>query len=67
MKGDSMAERPRIACPRCGTPMNFHAVKVDYGVGIAGATPDAEFGGTVAEFNTCPNPMCRFVLERPAK
>jgi hypothetical protein len=45
--------------------MNFHAEKVDYG--SSEATVDPHFGGVVSEFHTCPNPKCRFVLERAAR
>ena len=54
----------KVPCPKCGTPMNRHAEKVDYG--FAAPTRDRALGGTVTEFHTCPNPSCRFVLERPA-
>lgn len=61
-----MAEKAKVTCPRCGEPMNRHAEKVDYGAAFEGVRADAGFGGVVAEFHTCPNPKCRFVVERPA-
>lgn len=64
-----MAERKKIPCPQCGTAMNRHAEKVDYGAGgaLAGRAPvDQRFEGAVMEFHTCPNPKCRFIVERPA-
>ena len=45
-----------LVCPRCGTPMNFHAEKVD----AAGAESSRD--GLVVEFHTCP--ACKYVLER---
>lgn len=61
-----MAERARVACPQCGAPMNLHAEKVDCAAPPSQGAPDRGFGGTLSEFHTCPNPGCRFVLERPA-
>ena len=61
-----MNERPRIACPKCGTPMNFHAVKVDTTLRPEESAQGPGWGGVLSEFHTCPNPKCRFVLERPA-
>ncbi|MGE5275680.1 MAG: hypothetical protein ACM3SU_01685 [Acidobacteriota bacterium] len=61
-----MPERKKIPCPQCGTPMNFHAEKVDYGALLASTPPDPRWGGVLAQFHTCPNPKCRFILERPA-
>jgi hypothetical protein len=46
--------------------MNRHAEKVDYGAGPGGAPVDQRFEGAVMEFHTCPNPKCRFIVERPA-
>ena len=46
--------------------MNRHAEKIDYAFAAAPAAEDLGLGGAVTEFHTCPNPRCRFVLERPA-
>jgi hypothetical protein len=62
---ETMSERARIACPRCGAPMNRHAEKVDYSQPPpAGDSFQSGLGGTVTEFHTCP--VCRFVEQRPA-
>jgi hypothetical protein len=47
----------RLACPRCGGPMNLHARKLD-------AAADAGSEDAVAEFHTCP--ACKYVLQRAA-
>ena len=60
-----MVETTRVSCPQCGMPMNRHAEKVDYRVEPSAA--DSRLGGAVMEIHGCPNPKCRFVLERPAK
>ena len=55
----------RLPCPRCGGPMNFHAEKVDYSKALADPQfMDAEFGGALEEFHTCPR--CKLTVERPA-
>lgn len=61
-----MGVKPRVPCPKCQTPMNRHAEKVAYGSALE-APAEPHWGGVVAEFHTCPNPKCRFVLERPAQ
>jgi ribosomal protein S27AE len=50
-----------LICPRCGSEMNRHAVKVD--PTLSGS--DAGFDGILQEFHTCPR--CRYVLERHAE
>ena len=57
----------QLACPKCGTPMNHHADKVDYGA--ADDEPDvaAEFpGGVLEQIHQCPNPACGWIEARPA-
>jgi ribosomal protein S27AE len=60
-----MTEREKMVCPACGVEMNCHAEKVDY---VAGASEkeafDAELGGVIEEFHTCPN--CGQTLSRRA-
>ena len=70
MNESESAEVPavaRVLCPRCGSPMNFHAEKIDFGsVPVASAAfADESLGGVLAEFHTCPG--CRYVLERPGR
>jgi hypothetical protein len=61
-----MADRVRVPCPHCGTPMNRHAEKIDYGAGLADpAAFDPTLGGVLEEFHTCPD--CRFVLQRASQ
>lgn len=50
-----------LICPRCGSEMNRHAVKVD----ATRPESDAGFDGILEEFHTCP--CCRYVLERRAE
>jgi ribosomal protein S27AE len=51
-----MATRERIRCPKCGTPMNRHAEKIDV---------SSESGEAVlTEFHACPG--CGAALARPA-
>jgi ribosomal protein S27AE len=60
-----MAEREKMICPVCGVEMNHHADKIDYTAGLD--TPeafDAELGGVVEEFHTCPE--CGRTLARHA-
>lgn len=60
-----MTKADKISCPMCGTPMNHHADKVDYGA--ASAEPhaaDPDLGGVVQETHTCPN--CGYILFRKA-
>ena len=58
-----MPEHSRIACPRCGAPMNRHAEKVDFSAPRDRMDSlERELGGSIAEFHTCPN--CRFIVER---
>jgi hypothetical protein len=61
-----MAERTKLPCPQCGTAMNRHAEKVDHGAGVPREPTDEPFGDAVMEFHTCPNPRCRFIVERRA-
>jgi ribosomal protein S27AE len=51
-----MAESEKMICPKCGVEMNRHAEKVDYAAGLADPdASDADFGGVVEEFHTCPS------------
>ena len=59
-----MTRRSKIPCPQCGTPMNFHAEKVDYRGERTKEPAVSGFDGLV-EVHTCPNPKCRFIVERP--
>ena len=59
-----MAESDRMVCPDCGVGMNRHAEKVDYTAATADAEGfDAELGGVVEEFHTCPE--CGRTHSRP--
>jgi hypothetical protein len=60
-EGAAVAPSGRRVCPKCGTEMNRHAEKIDFGA--AGGRTDPVFGGVLAEFHTCPNPRCKYVLE----
>jgi ribosomal protein S27AE len=60
-----MAESEKMICPRCGVEMNRHAEKIDYAAGLAEPEAvDAELGGVVEEFHTCPS--CGQTLSRRA-
>jgi ribosomal protein S27AE len=60
-----MAENEKMICPVCGVEMNHHADKIDYTAGLAEPeASDAELGGIVEEFHTCPK--CGLTLARPA-
>lgn len=60
-----MADGDKMKCERCGVEMNLHAEKVDYTAALEGdAAPDAELGGVIEEFHTCP--ACGRTRERPA-
>ncbi len=54
----------RLICPRCGSEMNRHAEKLDYGADPAGTSFDPALGAGLMEFHTCPG--CKYVLERAA-
>jgi hypothetical protein len=60
-----MREPEGLGCPQCGARMNRHAEKMDYR-GLD-AQPDGALGGVLAEFHTCTNPACGFIVERPAR
>ena len=60
-----MTESKKMICPTCGVEMNRHAEKIDYGAGHAAPEAvDADFGGVVEEFHTCPR--CGQTLSRRA-
>jgi hypothetical protein len=59
-----MSRSSKIPCPQCGMPMNFHAEKLDYREGRTKEPAVSGLGGLV-EIHTCPNPKCRFIVERP--
>ena len=64
MKDDeTRAASGRFLCPQCGHEMNFHAEKIVFGLETA-APRDGALEGVLAEFHACPNPACRYVLER---
>lgn len=44
----------KIKCPDCGTQMNHHATKIDYGIDDP-AIIDPVFGGLLKEAHTCPD------------
>ncbi|HLM57877.1 MAG TPA: hypothetical protein VK422_17365 [Pyrinomonadaceae bacterium] len=45
-----------MTCEDCGTEMNLHAEKVDWGTDSHAGEPfDEELGGVVEEFHTCPD------------
>ncbi len=51
-----MADATKMNCPDCGTEMNLHAEKIDYGTDLTGgAAFDPDLGGVVEEFHTCPD------------
>jgi predicted RNA-binding Zn-ribbon protein involved in translation (DUF1610 family) len=43
----------KMTCPDCGTEMNHHATKIDYGIDDTGLV-DLVFGGVLREAHTCP-------------
>ena len=55
----------RVICPRCGSGMNRHAEKPDYGADPSGPSFAVIFGAVLMEFHTCPG--CKYVLERSAR
>ncbi len=63
MSQDEVARAGRAPtdCPRCGSEMNRHAVKIDTTLTPEEGSPD---GGVMMEFHTCRE--CRYVLERRA-
>jgi hypothetical protein len=54
-------------CPKCGSRMNHHADKPDYGTGIAPAGAiEQDLGGVLFEVHTCMN--CSHIeMRRPAE
>lgn len=48
-----MQQTSKMICPKCGSDMNHHAVKIDYGMDDA-ALIDKAFGGILEEVHTCP-------------
>jgi C4-type Zn-finger protein len=48
-----MTEENKILCPDCGAEMNYHALKIDYGLADQ-AVVDPYFGGVLKEAHTCP-------------
>lgn len=69
MNRDEHAKRSpggRLLCPSCGSEMNFHAEKLNYGAVLADARgADAGLGGVVDEFHTCP--CCSYIVECAAR
>ena len=60
-----MADATKMTCADCGTEMNLHAEKIDYGTEPADGLPfDPDLGGLVEEFHTCPD--CGRTDARPA-
>jgi uncharacterized C2H2 Zn-finger protein len=64
-KNENAVRSPKgdLLCPRCGSEMNRHAVKID--PSLTPGDRDADLGGVLQEFHTCPG--CRYVLERRAR
>lgn len=59
-----MPDADKMTCADCGTEMNHHADKLDYGV-VPDEAPDAAEGeGVVIEAHTCPD--CGRTATRPA-
>ncbi len=51
-----MPDGRKMNCEDCGTQMNLHAEKVDYGTDTHIGDPfDEQLGGVVEEFHTCPD------------
>jgi len=46
-----MGDKDKLVCPVCGTGMNHHANKIDYG---AADDDEAGPGGVLIEAHTCP-------------
>ncbi len=47
-----MLQPNKMICPVCGTEMNQHAVKIDYGIDDPSLL-DPVFGGVLKEAHTC--------------
>lgn len=47
-----MSQANKLICPDCGTEMNHHAVKIDYGIDDPSIL-DPVFGGVLKEAHTC--------------
>ena len=46
---------PKLQCPKCSTPMNYHADKLDYTLALTELDAEAtELGGVMTEVHTCP-------------
>jgi len=58
-----MSTANKMRCPDCGTEMNHHAMKVDYGNDDL-ALADPMFGGVLNEVHTCS--QCGKTELRPA-
>jgi ribosomal protein S27AE len=54
----------KMICPRCKVEMNHHGDKVVYPDPQNLASVDAQSGGVIEEFHTCPN--CGEGASRPA-
>ena len=50
-----MTETDTMKCPDCGTEMNHHADKLDYGAAPDEASDAADEAGVVIEAHTCPD------------
>jgi hypothetical protein len=59
----SSGARAALHCPRCGSEMNRHAVKIDTRLIPEPGSPDEGLGGVMMEFLTCLK--CRYVVEEP--
>jgi len=49
-----MSQDQKLKCPKCGTEMNHHAMKIDYESDDPGII-DSVFGGTLKAAHCCPN------------
>ena len=52
-RSNEMSTANKMICPDCGSEMNHHATKVEYGVEET-ALVDPAFGGVLNEAHTCP-------------
>ena len=61
-----MPDQDKMTCPDCGTEMNHHADKLDYGAtaGDSSEASDEPDGAVVIEAHTCPG--CGHAETRPA-
>lgn len=55
----------KMICPKCSTPMNHHANKLDYTTALTELDAvEPNLGGILEEVHTCPNPKCKNVEVR---